>query len=138
MSFDLAKSNLSVKAEKGYEFELIVPGTYDAPTGAFVTVRGAESKAVRDYSRRKFNEFQARQKIDKKRGKDSDDFSLDEAEELAVESAIVRIIGWKGIQEEGKEVVFSKENAERILTEHSWIREVVMEASNELTNFRQN
>lgn len=138
MGFDLKKADLSAKAEKGYEFELKVPGTFDESTDVFITVRGNESKIVREYQRKKFNEYQAKLKIDKKRGKDPEDFSLEDAEEMAVEASVLRIISWKGMIEDGKEVPFTKENAERILTEHPWIREAVMEASNELTNFRSN
>ena len=135
MGFDLKANDVAAKGEAGYEFELKFPGTFEA-TGAFIKVRGELSKIVKAYSRRKFEEYQRKLAADKRRGKVNDDISLDEAEELAVESAVVRIISWKGIEEDGKEVPFTKENAERILTEHSWIREQVMEASNDLVNFR--
>ena len=135
MGFDLKANDLAAKAESGYEFELKVPGTFE-DTGAFIKVRGEQSKTVKAFTRKKFEEYQRKVAAEKRRGKVNDDISLDEAEELAVESAVVRIISWKGIEEDGKDVPFTKENAERILTEHSWIREQVMEASNELTNFR--
>lgn len=135
MAFDLVKNNLSTIAEAGYEFEITLPGSGEG-TGAFVTVRGSESKTVKAYQRKKFAEYQMRQKTARKRGRDEDDLSLEEAEELAVEAAVGRIISWKGFEESGKEVLFSQENATRILTEHSWIREQVMEASNDLLNFQ--
>lgn len=135
MAFDLVKNNLSTIAEAGYEFEITLPGSGEG-TGAFVTVRGSESKTVKAYQRKKFAEYQMRQKTARKRGRDEDDLSLEEAEELAVEAAVGRIIQWKGLEESGKEVLFSPENATRILTEHSWIREQVMEASNDLLNFQ--
>lgn len=131
--FDLSKNNLSAKAEAGYEFELEVPGTFEK-TGAFITVRGDQSPAVKAFGRRKFQEIQARQKMQKRKGKE-DDLDLDEAEAMAIEAAVVRIISWKGIAEEGKELSFSKETAERVLKDHPWIREAVMEASSELANF---
>jgi hypothetical protein len=62
--------------------------------------------------------------------------TLEEAEELSIESAIVRVIGWKNITENGKEVAFTKENAERIFKEYSWIKDQVMEESGQLLNFR--
>lgn len=135
MAFDLVKNNLSTIAEAGYEFEITLPGSGEG-TGAFVTVRGSESKTVKAYQRKKFSEYQMKQKAARKRGRDEDDLSLEEAEELAVEAAVGRIISWKGFEESGKEVLFSQENATRILTEHSWIREQVMEASNDLLNFQ--
>lgn len=135
MSLDLAKTNLADAADAGYEFEIKLPGSGEG-TGAFVTVRGEMSKTVKAYARQKFREFQLREQQAKRRGKTVDDLTLEEAEEMAVESAVVRVIGWRGITENGKEVAFSKENAERIFTEHSWIREQVMEESNQILNFR--
>lgn len=131
--FDLSKNNLSAKAEAGYEFELEVPGTFEK-TGAFITVRGDQSPAVKAFGRRKFQELQQRQKMAKRKGKE-DDLDLDEAEEMAVEAATVRVISWKGLAEDGKELPFTKENAERILKDHPWIREAIMEASSDLSNF---
>lgn len=133
--FDLSKNNLSEAAEAGYEFELRVPGT-DTPTGAFVTVRGAESKIVREHARKVYSQIRMREQAMKKRGKEPEEMTLEEAEELAIDSAINRVISWRGIANEGKEVAFTKEAAASIFKEHSWIREQVMEESNLLVNFR--
>jgi hypothetical protein len=135
MSLDLTKTNLADAADAGYEFEIKLPGTGEG-TGAFITVRGEMSKTVKAYARQKFREFQLREQQAKRRGKTVDDLTLEEAEEMAVESAVVRVISWRGITENTKEVPFTKENAERIFTEHSWIREQVMEESNQILNFR--
>lgn len=131
---DLSKNNLAEQAEAGYEFELLLPGTKDK-TGAFVKVRGSNSKVVRAYARKKYQEMQLRDKMAKRKGKD-DEMTIEEAEDLAIESAVMRVIGWKGIAEDNKEIAFSKENAERVLREHSWIREQIMEESEDLLNFR--
>ncbi len=135
MSLDLAKTNLAEAADAGYEFEIKLPGSGEG-TGAFITVRGEMSKTVKAYARQKFREFQLREQQAKRRGKQSEELTLEEAEEMAVEAAVIRVISWRGITENGKEVTFSKETAEKIFTEHSWIREQVMEESNQLLNFR--
>lgn len=135
MSLDLTKTNLAEAADAGYEFEIKLPGSGEG-TGAFITVRGEMSKTVKAYARQKFREFQLREQQAKRRGKQSEELTLEEAEEMAVEAAVIRVIGWRGITENGKEVSFSKETAEKIFTEHSWIREQVMEESNQLLNFR--
>jgi len=135
MSLDLAKTNLADAADAGYEFEIKLPGSGD-PTGAFITVRGEMSKVVKNYSRQKFREFQLKEQQAKRRGKESQEMTLEEAEDLAIETALVRVIDWRGITENGKDVPFTKENAERIFREHSWIREQVMEESGQLLNFR--
>lgn len=135
MTFDLAKHNYTEIAEAGYEFELKLPGTGEG-TGVFITVRGDQSKTVKAFGRKKYSEFKLREQQAKRRGKDVDDMTLEEAEELSVESAIVRVIGWKNITENGKEVPFTKENAERIFKEYSWIKDQVMEEAGQLLNFR--
>jgi hypothetical protein len=135
MTFDLAKHNYTEIAEAGYEFELKLPGTGEG-TGVFITVRGDQSKTVKAFGRKKYSEFKLREQQAKRRGKDVEDMTLEEAEELSVESAIVRVIDWKNITENGKEVAFTKENAERIFKEYSWIKDQVMEESGQLLNFR--
>lgn len=131
--FDLTKNDLSVAAEAGYEFELMLPT--GEPTGAFITVRGEQSPAVKAYGRKMFNMYQQKQKIAKRKGKE-DELDLDEAEDMQIETAFVRMIGWKGLAEAGKAVEFTPENAKRILRQHSWIREEVMNESSNLMNFR--
>lgn len=135
MTFDLAKHNYTEIAEAGYEFELKLPGTGEG-TGVFITVRGDQSKTVKAFGRKKYSEFKLREQQAKRRGKEADDMTLEEAEELSIESAIVRVIGWKNITENGKEVTCTKENAERIFKEYSWIKDQVMEESGQLLNFR--
>ncbi len=135
MAFDLAKNNLAAAAEVGFEFELKFPGTGEG-TDAFVTVRGDESKVVKSYSRNKYKEYQAKQQQARRRGKEADDLTLEEAEEMAVDAAVVRIMNWRGIQDGGVDVPFTKEAAAAILKEHSWIREQVMEESSQILNFR--
>ena len=135
MSLDLSQNNFTEIAEEGYEFELLLPGTQE-PTGAFIKVRGDQSKTVKAFNRKKFNEFKIKEQQAKRRGKEVDELSLEEAEELAVESAVVRIISWRGIENAGESVPFTKENATEILTAHSWIREQVIEESSQILNFR--
>jgi hypothetical protein len=135
MTFDLAKHNYTEIAEAGFEFELKLPGTGEG-TGVFITVRGDQSKTVKAFGRKKYSEFKLREQQAKRRGKDVDDMTLEEAEELSIESAIVRVIGWKNITENGKEVPFTKENAERIFKEYSWIKDQVVEEAGQLLNFR--
>lgn len=133
MSFDLVKQDYSKAAENGYTFELNLPT--GAPSGAKLTVIGDMSPTVKAYSRRKFAEFQQKQTIAKRKNKDADEMSLDEAEDLAVESALVRLIGWDGIKENGKDVPFSKEKAEEVLKNHPWIREAIVQEASDILNF---
>ena len=135
MAFDLAKHNYTEIAEEGYKFELKLPGTGEG-TGVFITVRGDQSKTVKAFGRKKYSEFKLREQQAKRRGKEVDDMTLEEAEELSIESAVIRVIAWENITENGKEVVLTKENAERIFKEYSWIKDQVMEEAGQLLNFR--
>lgn len=131
---DLKVKNLSETSEAGYEFELVWPPTGEK-TGAFVKVRGAESKIARAYARKKYSEYRQKEVMAKRKGRD-EEMSLEDAEDMAVETAVTRIMAWRGITEDGVEVPFTKENAERVLREHSWIRTEVMNASEDLLNFQ--
>ena len=131
--FDLQKQDFSKAAEAGYTFELKLPT--GASSGAKLTILGAMSPTVKLYSKRKFQEYQQRQAIAKRKGKDMDDMDLDEAEDLAVESTLVKLINWSGITENGVEVPFSKEKAKEVLTQHAWIREAIIAESDDVTSF---
>lgn len=130
---DLKVQNVAEQSEAGYEFELLYPGNQEK-TGAFVKVRGTQSPVVRTYQRKKYNEYRVREQAAKRKNKD-EEITLDEAEDMAIESAINRVISWRGIGEDGKEIPFTKETAEQVLRKHSWIREAIMEESDQLTNF---
>ena len=133
-TFDLAKHNFSTAAEQGYTFSLKTPTGADS--GAKLTILGELSPTVKAYSRKKFAEYQQRQVMLKRKGKEDEQISLEEAEEMAVENALVRLIGWEGVTDDGKEVKFSKEEAKRVYAEYSWIREQVLEQSNNIFNFQ--
>lgn len=133
MSFDIANQDFSKSAELGYEFDLKLPTGADS--GAKLTILGELSSTVKAYGRRKFQEYQQKAQIAKRKNRE-EEINLDEAEDLAVENALVRLVGWKGITEQGKEVVFTKEKASEILKTHSWIREQIMQESADVLNFQ--
>lgn len=134
MSFDLVKQDFSKSSEVGYTFDLLLPT--GVSSGAKLTVIGEMSPAVKNYGRKKFAEYQQKVTIAKRKGKDVDDMSLEDAEELAVETALVRLVGWSGITEEGKDVPFTKEKAQAVLMQHGWIREAIMQEAGEIENFQ--
>lgn len=133
MAFDIVKQDFSATSELGYTFDLILPTGENS--GAKLTVIGEQSKTVRQYARKSLNEFRQRQQIAKRKGRD-EELSIEELEELAVEQSLVRLIGWEGITENGKEVPFNKDKAREILTVHPWIREAIIAESEDITNFR--
>ena len=131
---DIQKSDFNKSSEAGFEFEVKLP-TGEA-TGAFVKVRGVQSPTVKAFSRRKYSEMESQRQMARRRGKDMPEMTLEEAEDAVVESAVVRTIGWRGLTNGTSILEFSKENAAELFRNHDWIRAQVMEASDDILNFR--
>lgn len=134
---DLSKQNPSEAAEVGYEFDVKDPSGMEDPKFK-IKVRGVMSKAVMAAQRKAFREEQLKSAANRRKGREAEDKTLEELEEqLAVEAAS-RIISWVGLEDKGKEVPFSKEFAEELFKDPTWgfIRAQVLEASNDLSNFR--
>lgn len=131
---DLKATNPATVAESGYEFKVVLPdGTQ---TDAKIKVRGEASPVVRAFGRKIYQEQQMRDKIAKRKGNNADDQSIEDLEEIASRAAAVRIISWTGLTEGGVPVQYSKENAERIMSEYPYLRELVLGESNDVLNFR--
>lgn len=134
MALDLKVTNLAELSEAGYEFELRIPDTNEG-TGGFITVRGSNSPKVKAHGKKTFNAMQLKETMAKRKNRDPEPMTLDEAEEMAIESALVRIISWRGISE-GKDVLaFDPKLARRILQEHDWIRSQIIDESDAVANF---
>lgn len=132
--FDLSKNNPAVVAETGYEFDVVMPdGTV---TDIKIKVRGINSPVVKTYSRKIINEMKIKEQAAKRRGRDVEEMSIEEMEEQYSKAAAVRIIDWSNLADEGKEVKFSKEEAEVLMLKYPFIREQVMEESDNILNFR--
>ena len=136
MSFDIKKHNPTDVAEAGFEFTVVLPDGTE--TDAKIKVRGSNSPKVKDFYRKAFNEMQIKESAAKRRGKEPEPMSLDESEDFAVRSSAVRIISWSNIEEDGKPVLFSKDEAERMMKAYPFLRELVTKESEEITNFRHN
>lgn len=131
---DLSKTNPADKAEEGYEFTVTLPDGTE--TDAKIKVRGSASKTVKDYGRQMYREMQIKEEQARRRGKPLEQPTLEELEEKAAASAAIRVISWKGLGEDGTEIPFSKENAERLFKKYPFIRDQVIEASDDVMNFR--
>ena len=139
MALNLTKTNLKAQAEDGYEFELLIPETND-PTDGFVKVRGSMSEVVQNFARKKYRERQQKEDAWKRNtrnhNKDFPEMTLEEAEEFSIESASIRVLGWRNIElEEGKPLEFNAENLQKVLKDHSWIRTQIIEQSDSVANF---
>ena len=133
MAFDIKLTNLSEKAEAGYEFEVKLPD--GSSTDFYITVRGNQSPKIKKFSKDLFNKMQMKELQAKRRGKGEQPVDLDEAEATLIESAVARIVTWKGLEEGGKVVEPTPENIKRIMQEHDWVRAQVLEESDNAANF---
>ena len=132
MAFDIKKTNLAEIAEAGYEFEVKLPD--GVSTDFFITVRGNLSPKMKKYSKDLFNKMQMKELQAKRKGK-QDIVDLDEAEETLIGSAAVRVVTWRGLEEDGKVVEPTPENIKRIMQELDWVRAQVLEESDNAANF---
>lgn len=116
---------------KGYEFELQNPFTKEG-LGMFVTVIGPESPAVKAHNRAKINT-----QLRKEAKGENPATTVEELESAAIETAVVSTVGWRGVvlHEADGELDFTPENA-RLLYAQTFVRKQVLEAANELGNFK--
>lgn len=135
MAFDLKKNDPAKLAESGYTFKMVTPD--GEIQEAKLTVRGAHSEKVRNFQRSVQNQWQARDAAAKRRGKDkADELTPEEYDDLGIRSACARLIGWEGFTEDGKEVVYSEDEAKRLMTAYPFLRDQVVKESEEAVNFR--
>lgn len=132
---DLNNLDLVAQGDAGYNLQLLHPIDGEELEGMVIRVRGDKSKTVQVFERKRINELNKREKVLKGKGKDAT-FSIEEMEDLAVEAAVVRIMGWKGIREAGVDLEFNEENAAYVMRKFAWMREQVREAAEDLENFR--
>lgn len=130
---NLENLNLSAQGEAGYDLVLEHPVTKE-PLDGIIRIRGDKSKTVQTFARRRVNEMQRRERMQKGKGKDTD-LSIEELESMQIESAIARVISWKNIKLKNEEIPFTEANAEMIFKDYDWITTQVLEASGELANF---
>lgn len=106
------------------------PVSNESLDGVSVTVHGHDSAVFR-------NAVKERQRaaLAKKSG---DKLDIDEAEKRSIELLATCIVGWAGIQEDGKDVAYSKESAKYILMKYHWIREQIDAAIADRSNFFAN
>ena len=131
--FNFTKNSLSKIAETGIDVKVIMPDGTD--TGAVIKVRGDQSPTVRSYSRQLFQEYTLKNKAAKARGREPEDLTIEEAEDMSAQAAVVRTISWSGIGGDNGEIPFTEAAAKKLYTDEQWIKELVMEASQDAFRF---
>ena len=133
MSLDLAQIDTPKTSETGHEIELEYGGV---PCGWFVTVRGEHAATVRKWLLGVGNKFRMKEWADKRKGKGDNPAPMTEADlEIGLQSAAVRICGFRGIVSDGKPFEYSAENAQELVRKHPPFADQVLEASGDIANF---
>lgn len=127
MAFDFGKQSFSKAAEVGAWVDLVLPN-HEKP-GVKLHILGGMSQAVKEHDREKLRKLTT-----KKRGKEVE-ITPEFIEETQVEDALVRLIGWSGVESNGKPVEFDKEVARGYLVENPWLCAFIMEESADVQNF---
>lgn len=132
MGFDIALHNFSEAAEQGYTFNLHFPNGDDSK--AKLTILGDMSPTVENYNKKTYKDWNRQTKVAEGKNKKYEP-ELEDFEDMSLKSALVRLIGWEGMTENGKVVPFSKEKATEFLTIHKWVRQTIMSEAAEVANF---
>lgn len=130
---DFSKLDTAKATQNTFRFEILHPVTMEG-TGAFIDVYGAESDGVKRFANAQLRKMQ-KQEFENSRSRKPKFKELDELQEVALESALVRVADWENIEWEGKSLEFTEENARKILTACPWLREQIVEHSDNLGNF---
>lgn len=138
-SFDLASIDTVAACNKGYEVELKHPATNE-PIGIFWSVLGSDSDTFRDYMKEATNAKLRKDAMARKRGKDVEVRTVEEAEKETIDLLTLCSLGWRStdssaIKFKGEDLAFNVPNVRRVLTELPWIRRQIDEAIGDLENF---
>lgn len=123
---DIKSKDLDVvsAAEMGAEVILRHPGT-DEPLDIKFKVVGKDSKRV----------YNALRVVGNRRLNSNTRETLDKIEADGIALLVACTVGWENLQEDGEDVPFTPEAAQRIYKEYKWIREQVDAFVQDRANF---
>ena len=131
---DFNTLDLTAQGEAGYTLQLLHPKNQTELEGVTIKIRGDKSRTVQQFERKRLNELQNKERVLKGKNKEMT-FTTEELQRMAIEAAVVRVINWSGINENGEPVPFNEENATYMFEKFSWMRDQVREAAEDLDNF---
>lgn len=124
---DITTIDVVTSSEEGLEVDIVNPRTGET-TDLSIKVKGVYSNQFRELLGKAVqrDEMRKRNKVAAAMSSGTDD--------MAILLASVTL-GWKNLQEGGKDIPFSKAEAERIYNDYPVIRNQVWEAVNDVGNF---
>jgi hypothetical protein len=125
----LSIDDLDLTAASDTPFDLEILNIKGVKTGIIIQVLGSESEKVQEWTNRQANRIRTQATQKSVTGKDKVR-TAEEDDEYIIESAAVRVVGWKGLKDE-----YTKENATRLMSRNVHVRMQVLTASNDLGNY---
>lgn len=120
MGFDLSSlDGAARKQEDGVPVEIKHPATSE-PLGITITVASYESERVKAVARQMGNKALVQQKRSPRKPE-----TIEALEERTIEIAAAAIVGWEGVELDGKALPFTRENARTILERFPFIAEQI-------------
>ena len=146
---DIGDFDTAAGSDKGAEIQLLHP-TNQKPLGIFITVLGKDSQIFRDHVKHDVDQQLRKEALAKRRGKNVEPLTAQDAEDKAVELLVLCTISWRSetydakgkvidnqpvIVSKGESLSFNVANAKRIYSENLWIRRQIDDAIGDLENF---
>lgn len=153
VAFDLASLDTGKASDDGAEVELTHPIS-GAPLGMFINVLGKHSQVFRDHLKERTNARLRKDALARRRGKDPETPTAEQAEAEAVELLTLCTLGWRTETYEldankkkvvksneptlllnGEQLTFNANNATMLYDSMIWVREQVDAFIGDLENF---
>lgn len=125
----LSIDDLDLTAASDTPFDLEILNIKGVKTGIIIQVLGSESEKVQEWTNKQANRIRTQATQKSVTGKDKVR-TAEEDDEYIIESAAVRVVGWKGLKDE-----YTKDNATRLMSRNVHVRMQVLTASNDLGNY---
>lgn len=116
-------------ANTGEKLVLLHPAT-EEELDITITLMGSDSDEYRNSIKKRFEQAQRQAK-----SKKSTDMDLDEAEEKSRDLLAKMTLAWENVEEAGKKVTCTLENAKDLYKKYPWIREQVEKFISDRSNF---
>lgn len=125
---------LNLVEASSHTFDLEIKHPDERPMGPVIQIIGGEAEDVQKFVRRELNARIQKRALAERRNK-TESVPVEEEIEFAIESALKRTVGWRGFLSGGQPWPFTPENARRLYKMNPHIRQQVIDASNDVSNF---
>jgi hypothetical protein len=120
-----------VKADEGATLEIVHPETEETIDGMAITLLGQDSATYRKMQMAKQQVILNRMS----KGKKAVDLNAEKLTEESIDELVKLTVSWSGFQLDGQDLPCTPENARRVYTEWTWIREQAAEFVANRANF---